>query len=368
MPTKEEFIEKGYVYFGYISPELSSHDEYPDYIRECAEECVEKVQKVQNRNSITFGFMTDLHYSHTYNHNIRATRAVNAYRDISKKVHCDKLILGGDYSNEGYRPYKIKGYRELRKHLKEFDYLPANGNHEDNSIWDKCIEDKDTPNRLRRDELYNLFYNHLPSVGAVFDEENPALYYYVDDEVKNVRYIFIDVCDFPDKYFNTWVIPHSMSQKQIDWLINKALKVKKGRDIVVVGHTAVFPEKLAEASDDEDDRIRYINDILDAYKKGSKINETYGKGDFEVRVDADFTSSERGNIIAYFAGHHHEDIIQHSVAGIPYIYVSNFIMYNTHRVDGNKTEILFDIVTIDRDDKTIYLNRVGYGEDRVVKY
>ena len=43
-------------------------------------------------------------------------------------------------------------------------------------------------------------------------------------------------------------------------------------------------------------------------------------------------------------------------------------MYNTHRVDGNKTEILFDIVTIDRDNKTIYLNRVGYGEDRVVKY
>ena len=45
MPTKEEFIEKGYVYFGYISPELSSHDEYPDYIRATAEECVEKVQK-----------------------------------------------------------------------------------------------------------------------------------------------------------------------------------------------------------------------------------------------------------------------------------------------------------------------------------
>jgi hypothetical protein len=159
-----------------------------------------------------------------------------------------------------------------------------------------------------------------------------------------------------------------MSQKQIDWLVNKALKVEKGTDIVVVGHTAVFPDDLDKATDADDNRIRYINDILDAYKNGEKINKTYGEGDFEVKVDADFTSSDRGNIIAYFAGHYHADIIQHSKAGIPYIYVSNFIMYNTHRVDGNKSEILFDIVTIDRDNKTIYLNRVGYGEDRVVKY
>ena len=373
MPTKEEFIEKGYVYFGYISPELSSHDTYPDYIREDAEACVEKVQKVQNRNSVTFGFMTDIHYSHTYNHNIRASRAVNAYRDISKKVGCDRLILGGDYSNEGFRPYKIRGYRELRAHLAEFNYLPANGNHEDNSIWDACIQNEEVTNRLTRDELYNLFYNHLPSVGAVFDEENPALYYYFDDKAKNVRYIFVDVCDFPQKYFKTWNMHLSMSQKQIDWFVNKALKVEKGTDIVVVGHTAVFPDKLSEATDTDDRRIRYINDILDAYKNGEKINKTYGEGDFEVKVDADFTTSDRGNIIAYFAGHHHADIIQHSKAGIPYIYIANFIMYNEaghvlERVDGEKTELLFDIVTIDRDSKTIYLTRVGAGEDRVVKY
>ncbi len=372
MPTREDFLEKGYVYFGYISPEISSEDTFPQYIRDCANECVEKIQEVQNKSSITFGFMTDIHYSHTFNHNIRMSRAVNAYRDIANKVGCNRLILGGDYSNEGWLPYKKRGYRELRNHLAEFNYLPVNGNHEDNVIWDNCLQEPTAPHRIPKEDVYNLFFNHLPSLGAEFDKENPDLYYYFDDAANNVRYIFVDVCDFPKKYFNTLDMHLSMSQKQIDWLINKALDVEEGTDIVVVGHTAVFPDKYDEATDDSDDRIYYLNDILDAYKKGEKLNKKYGSGDFEINVDADF-SKKKGNIIAYFAGHWHKDIIQHSKTGIPYIYVANFIMYNEkghvlERRDGDKTELIFDMVTIDREKKTIYLHRVGAGEDRIVSY
>lgn len=38
------------------------------------------------------------------------------------------------------------------------------------------------------------------------------------------------------------------------------------------------------------------------------------------------------------------------------------------RADGDKTEILFDIVTIDKNERKIYLTRMGAGEDRVVSY
>ena len=143
-----------------------------------------------------------------------------------------------------------------------------------------------------------------------------------------------------------------------------------GKEYANTNHNVGFMvvDKLAEKLGESIKKCGCEADYAEFNKNGEKINKTYGEGDFEVKVDADFTSSDRGNIIAYFAGHYHADIIQHSEAGIPYIYVSNFIMYNTHRVDGNKSEILFDIVTIDRDNKIIYLNRVGYGEDRVVKY
>ena len=38
------------------------------------------------------------------------------------------------------------------------------------------------------------------------------------------------------------------------------------------------------------------------------------------------------------------------------------------RTDGDKTELLFDIVTINKKERTIYVTRVGSGEDRVIKY
>lgn len=39
---KEEFIKAGYVYFGYISPELSSKEEYPHYIKTNVDEAIKK--------------------------------------------------------------------------------------------------------------------------------------------------------------------------------------------------------------------------------------------------------------------------------------------------------------------------------------
>jgi len=373
MPTVEEFKEKGYVYFGYISPELSSGDVYPDYIKECVDDCVDKIQKLQNRNTVTIGIMADTHYSHNFNHNIRVTRVMNAYREIAKKVHSERLIVAGDFVNDGYMSYKTLGYRELRAHLKEFDYLPANGNHDDNAIWDHVTQAQLIENRLTSEQIYNLFFNHLQSLGAVFDKNNPGLYYYLDDEYKNIRYIFLDICDFPDMHFNTWYMHISMSQKQVNWLINEALDVKEGTDIIITAHSYPFPSKIKDGTltDNDDYRIEYLNYIFDAYKKGERLERKFGSDEFEISVDADFSKRKRGNIIACFAGHVHRDIIEYSDAGIPYIYIANFMMYNgtaLERTDGDKSEMLFDIVTIDREKRVIYLTRVGAGSDREINY
>ena len=375
MPTIEEFKQKGYVYFGYISPELSSSDTYPDYIKECVDDCVNKIQQIQNRNTVTLGIMADTHYSHNFNHNIRVTRVMNAYREISKRVHSDNLIVAGDFVNDGYMDYKTLGYKELRAHLKEFDYLPVNGNHDENSIWDEVIRAEVIENRLNSKQVYNLLFNHLPSLGAKFNEKNPGLYYYLDDENRNIRYIFLDICDYPDIHFNTWYMYMAMSQEQIDWLINEALNVTEDTDIIITAHSFAFPSKIKDGTvtDKDDDRIYYLNYILDAYKNGGRIQQKFGNDEFEVNVEADFSNRKRGNIIGCFAGHHHKDIIEYSDSGIPYIYIANFMMYNEpanglERLDGDKSEMLFDMVTIDRKKRTIYLTRVGAGEDREVNY
>ncbi len=366
-----EMIEIGYVNFGYFSPELSSDNEYPEYIKEAVVDAVEKIQSFQNRNSVTFGFMADIHYSQTHNHEIRAKRLMNAYREVKKRVGSDMLVLGGDYTNDGCHEYKVNNYRELRALLDNEPYFPVNGNHDDNSIWDLYIRADVSTHHLPAEEMYKVFYNHLPKLGAEFDKKNPGLYYYYDDKASKVRYIFIDGSDIPykvdenGKFIYTKQHTFAISQNQIDWLINEALMVPdESYDIVVVGHTFNFED------DKEAPRLKLVNDILDAYKNGGSVDSEYCEDDFEVYVKADFKSVKRGNIIACFAGHYHRDMVKYTTAGIPLIFTDCSIMYNyrTKRTDGEKSEIIFDMVTIDRDVKKIYVVRVGAGSDRIVEY
>jgi len=91
----EYYLSCGYEDHGYVSPELSSSDEYPDYIKEEVWDSIRKVQSHQTTDTITFAFMTDLHLALSYNHKVRMKRTVNAYKEIAKRVHIDKLMLGG---------------------------------------------------------------------------------------------------------------------------------------------------------------------------------------------------------------------------------------------------------------------------------
>jgi len=366
-----KMIEIGYVNFGYFSPELSSDNEYPDYIKKAVNEAVAKIQNVQNRKSLTFGFMADIHYSQTHNHEIRAKRLINAYREVKKRVGSDMLVLGGDYTNDGCKDYKVNNYRELRALLGDEAYFPVNGNHDDNSIWDLYIKADVSTHHLPIEEMYTVFYNHLPRLGAKFDENNPGLYYYYDDASSKVRYICLDGSDIPymvdekGKFIYTKQHTFALSQNQIDWLINEALTVpSEDYDIVIVSHTFTYED------DKEAPRLLVLNDIFDAYKNGESIDCKYFENEFEVYAKADFKNKKRGNIIAGFAGHYHKDMVKYTSSGIPLIFTDCSIMYNykTKRTDGDESEIIFDMVTIDRDEKKIYVVRIGAGSDRIIEY
>lgn len=374
--TKEELIETGFINYGYISPELSTSDTYPDYIKENVLEAVKKIQSHQTRNSLTFAFMTDLHYSTNENHDIRTKRLMNAYSELKRKVHIDKLILGGDFCNDGCKPYKVRNYTELRNFVGDEKYFPVNGNHDDNSIWDALIENDTSVNHMTQEELYTVFYNHLPSLGARFNNKSPGLYYYYNDDVQKVRYIFLDTQDIPylvdenGKLIYTKQHTFAISQAQADWLVNEALCVDENWEIIVVAHN--FPTENDKHPADGNDLVNLdiITEVLNAYQNGQDIEKSFYEDEFLINVKADFSGRKRANIIACFSGHYHDDFEVVTKSGIPVIYTGNVIMYKYRipRIDGEKSELLFDVVTIDRDSKTIYTTRIGQGEDRVIKY
>lgn len=371
--TKEDFINIGYVNFGYISPELSSEDVYPSYIKDNVKQAIEKIKKAHNNNCISFVFMTDLHYSTTPNHDIRTKRLMNALDNIKNETGIDTIILGGDYVNDGTKEYKLKNYRALRSYFKDRKWFPVNGNHDDNSIWDLCIESEVSTHHLTTAELYEEFYSHLPALGTEFNKEGQSLYYFLDDKNLKVRYIFIDSNDIPysvdknGKLNYTKQHTFALSQSQVDWLCNKALVFDEDSwDIVFLSHAF----KMFEKESDELQNLDVLNDIIDAYQKGETINKSYYENEFKLSVCTDFSKQKRGKILACFAGHHHADFEEYSESGIPFIYTGNVIMYKyaVPRIDGDKSELLFDVVTIDREKRLIYTTRIGAGKDRQISF
>lgn len=367
--VKKRLIACGYDY-GFECPRLGSEETYPEYIRENVSVCVEKIKSHQNEDSITFAFMTDIHYLPLPHHDILLARAINAYKHICEEIQCDRLILGGDYIIDCPRENKLDGYEKLRDALMEFHYLPVNGNHDTGVLWDRVMEYEKPVNKLCRREVYNAFYDHLPEEKAVFGGGQAELYYYVDDHEKKVRYIMLDVCDEPDSYENTLNDELCISQKQLDWLANVALMTQY--DMVLFAHSALRPSAIKKitAIKSKSSKLGVLMPLLDAYKRGERLEERFYEKEFALNISVDYSDKKRGNVVGLFVGHYHDDYVEYTDSGIPFVFSANFFMAECHvpRSVGDHSELLFDMVTIDRKNRTIYATRVGAGEDRTASY
>lgn len=377
--TAEFYRECGYEDVGYMPAPLTSEEEYPSYIEKAVKEAVKKIQDAQNEHTVTFAFMTDIHYALNHNHTVRFKRTMRAYREIAKRAEIDMLIMGGDYTNEGCKEYKMNAFRELRALIGEHDYFPVNGNHDDGSIWDESyIEADKATNHLTHTELYKLFYNHLPKHGAELDPKNPSLYYLYDDKNTKTRYIFLDSGDVPYMFDEKGKLKYpgqhlfAMSQEQIDWLTEHALKFdEEGWSVMLFTHSLLLPKDV-ESPQPIRENMEILRRILLSYKRGEDCRTEHGTGDFSRRVDSAFSKYKRAEIIGVFCGDYHYDEITH-YEDIPIIITENAVMYdkggrNRKRENATKGELLFDIVTVDKRERKISIVRIGAGEDRECVY
>lgn len=370
---KEHYRQLGYEGVGYACPPLSSHEEYPDYIRQEVEIRSNEIFSHQSYNTFSFAFMADIHLADNENHLLRWKRTVNAYKKIADCTGVDRLILGGDLTNEGNKEYKFHCYRLLRQELSGINYYPINGNHDDGTIWDRYYIEKENSwcNHLTKEERYCLLYNHLKAKGAVFDDD--GLYYYFDDTANKVRFIFLDSCDVPlniaddnGRLLFEGQHDYAYSQKQLDWMINKALVFNEsGWGIIIVTHIMPFEDEW----DSTRRRVRVLHELLSAYKNGDRFSYRNDEKYLEVNINADFSERPRAEVIATLVGHDHSDLTI-SKDGLIYIETANCVMYKKDplRIDGTASELLFDVFTVNRSEHKIYITRIGRGDSRTVDY
>lgn len=355
---------------GFENPQFESDDTYPDYIRENVAESIEKIKSHQKDKSVTFAFMTDIHYLPLPHHDILLERNINAFRSIWENVECDKLIFGGDYIIDTFKNDKLEGFSKLSRAFLEFHYLPVHGNHDASSLWDRYMGNERAINKISKQEIYDIFYSHLPAQGAIFNKNHKGLYYYVDDDRQNIRYIMLDICDAPDGYAERIFSPECISQSQLEWFAKDALMTQK--DIVVFAHSIHRDVESDGKIKTYCPYLEIITMILDAYKNGEKLVDCLFEDEFTLNVDVDFSNTVRGNIVGIFAGHFHNDIVEYTKSRIPCVFTANFNMAECRlavpRAIGDKSELLFDIITVDRKERVLHITRVGAGDDRVVKY
>ena len=313
---------------GNLSLELPPY--YKAYIESKATRIKHLIQSCASEGDI-FIFITDEHWSS----NQKNSLPLISY--LEKNVNIPRLFSGGD-EEDGHDGDFCKA---ISKAFHGRIYH-AVGNHE--------YKNSTTGSQLYYD--FDIFNND--QIGNM-----DRHYYYVNNYQQKIRYIVLNFFGLKETKPNT-IQPYD--QEQLDWLKNHALNVETGWTILIITHMLY---KIIKAEDKwgisliAEDCMR----ILDEY-------------------------NGNGTIAAIIQGHTHRDRIAMTKTGIPIIITTcdkniiartdNFIDIRVVRPTGTIREQAFDVIILNKKEKTITAVRVGCPascydseaetEERVVHY
>lgn len=330
------------------------------------------IQSILTDTTVSFAFITDLHYKDAYPiDNTLATLA-----NLSSLVDISFVVLGGDNIQERVKTTRVTNGAQLRSKFEGLTYFPVLGNHDDNSIYDvSYLHAVTSTNYLDGDELYAEMFDHVGALGAIEDVDNKKSYYYYDDMVSKIRFIFVNSIDIPYilddgllRYNGQW--NYGFSNAQLNFIAN-ALLLDTGWAALLIGHIPPVINDFRTTEQEMANR-QVLIDIMKAYKSGTPYTSTPTEGDFAQSVTIDYTEQGAGELIGFLCGHIHRDAM-YEFDGIKYYFSANAQFQQIYpmapeRVADTASEILFDVVTIDRSEREIYFTRVGAGKDRQYTY
>jgi len=190
--------------------------------------------------------------------------------------------------------------------------------------------------------------------------KNGRLYYYIDIPASKTRIIMLDSTDTQSNNTSeAWGVYFTVSQPQVDWLLNEALNVE-GMNIIFISHVPADPT-LNSYHNSQD----VIHKIAIALK--NKRNLSYSNG--AVTAVKDFTGTTN-NFICHITGHSHHDEshVDDNVLSITTTCDAAYGDDGHGTVRDTITEQAFDTFCIDYDNNTIKAIRVGRGNDRSWTY
>lgn len=318
-----------------------------------------KLTQAQNNsnfsNGINFIFITDLHVDSNAGH------SAELIRRVASRTNASHVINGGDQISAFGDQTKLENEVQIFANFANSLNLPfyvARGNH------DFTIK-QSSNSTVGYTAPYNWTYNKIMSTmdTSKIVGVTGKLYYYVDDQVNKVRYIFLDGYDASNPATNeAWGIKPNISTEQINWFVNTALDANGYKFVVTLHGTA--------------DPNMYYNfysqwGIIHRIEAAMNNRRNFSEG----TISKDFTDST-SYILCNLNGDTHRDDSSYndgvlSIGTTSDAYYDDDIDSSGNVIDrtyGTVTEHAFDLVSINFDSKTIKTTRIGSGQNRAWNY
>lgn len=322
-------------YFPEIPERLIVHDDALDYYM-MEGYLVNKVSRINElarsvgADGDAFIFISDTHWEK----NAKKSPALLKY--LHEHTHIDRLFGGGDYMDNALTPNPplFECVDALRDTWTGKRYLTL-GNHDYMGSEAYALKDKD-------------LYYAVNSYGTERVGNLKRNYYYVDNPQTKLRYIVLN------RYIDRIPVNNEingLNEEQRTWLQNVALDVEDGWGVLVFIH----------------DLYRFIYGD-DGYTATISLNYTDSRATVEI-LDAFVDGG--GTVVGIFCGENHVDMVHRTPGGIPVITTTCDKNKSggegvpisdqwAERLDGTINEQAFDVMVVDKANRTIHAVRIGY--------
>lgn len=327
-----------------------SGDHLPDYY--AGDWLSNHISAIKNQtkviNGVSFAFITDMHFADN------SKNSKYMLKEILDSTSVPFVICGGDfpiaYGDETMVREAGSKLLDYQAYIGNDRFFSIRGNHDFTSKTSASaatgltLPIADTYDYICRAEEWH--------VGGMLPDH---MCFWLDNAAQKTRIICLNSCDGQsDNSTQPWGVYYSITQEQVDWLVNEALDIS-GYRVIFVSHVPADP-KLSSYSDTQD--------VLHGIMKALKKKTTYSaSGSINVSVDYSKTDLD---VICHIVGHSHKDE-SNSDEGLISISTTCDAHYqddNIERKAGTVSEQAFDVFTIDFDSKKISAHRVGAGNDR----
>lgn len=335
---------------------------YPESWKIDIQDCIRIIrdhQEACGMEGYTFAYFSDHHNHSPYTGAVIAE--VMEACGIPFAFFCGDMITDSPLDDPQAVNTQIQQFDTMMRPIPREMHYRALGEH------DYCRTDSDGKLwSLRDSQIYNRFFKKQYLSGRCVPGGNGS-YFYMDDPLNRMRFIVLNSVWMEQQLDADGSLliedGYGFGQEQMDWLINDALHFED-----FDWHVIFFAHNALGDPENSDIRDGYlVKGILRAFLNND-VYHGYYEGANSVYIDADYQNDINANIIGWFSGHTHLDSIVtenfSTEASIPFSTVTIAAGSET----GEDLDCVIDFVTIDKNDRTVYLTRLGSGQDRSFSY